>query len=143
MKIVKFFMPFMFITLKIMFWHRVSHFFYNRGFKKIALLVEGFILRVYGVAISSQAEIGKDLKFPHPVGIVIGANVRIGDNVIIYQNVTIGKNNINAFDYPVIGSNTIIYANSIVIGGIKIGENCIVGAQSLVKRSMNDNETFK
>lgn len=82
----------------------------------------------------------KKTKFPHPIGIVIGQKVILGENCIIYQNVTIGAKdteNYKESKYPILGDNVIIYPNSIIIGDVKIGNNAIIGAGSLV---LNDVE---
>lgn len=77
----------------------------------------------------------QNVKFPHPVGIVIGRNVKIGKDCIIYQNVTIGtketKNFMNA-PYPTLGNNVTIFANSVIFGDITIGHNSVIGAGSVV-----------
>lgn len=67
--------------------------------------------------------------FPHPVGIVLAGNTRLGRDCTIYQNVTIGgKDN----QYPVLGDRCIIYPNSCIIGHVTIGENAVIGAGSVV-----------
>lgn len=74
--------------------------------------------------------------FPHPVGIVIGKGAVIGKNCVIYQNVTIGQEH-NAL--PKIGDNVQIYAGAILIGDITIGNNVMIGAGSVVTKSIPDN----
>lgn len=75
----------------------------------------------------------KDLRlkgtvFPHPIGIVIAKDAQIGKNCVIYQNVTIGKKTGKTKEKaPMIGDNVTIYANSVIIGEIKIGDNAIIG----------------
>lgn len=72
---------------------------------------------------------------PHPIGIVIGNKVKIGQGCKIYHNVTIGTKETQNFEngrYPSIGNNVIIYPNSIIIGDISIGDNTIIGAGSIV-----------
>jgi serine O-acetyltransferase len=68
--------------------------------------------------------------------------VQLGSNCIIYQNVTIGtketKDYVNAA-YPVLGSNVIVYANSVIFGDIEIGDNVIIGAGSIVFKSIPAN----
>lgn len=83
----------------------------------------------------------KKTVLPHPVGIVIGKYVRLGENCTIYQNVTIGAKNSIALpdDYPNIGNNVIIYANSVLVGNIIIGNNVIVGAGAVITKSIPDN----
>lgn len=79
--------------------------------------------------------------FPHPVGIVIGKHVKLGENCKIYQNVTIGSKNSNGIpdDYPKIGDNVTIYANCVLIGAITIGNNVIIGAGTIVTKSIPNN----
>lgn len=79
--------------------------------------------------------IEKNTFFPHPIGIVINKSTQIGNNCSIYQNVTIGdgrKNPLTNRRSPIIGNNVTIYANSVVVGGITIGDNAIIGAGSVV-----------
>ena len=80
--------------------------------------------------------------FPHPVGIVINQFATIGKNCTIYQNVTIGKGKYNEkikSDVPVIGNNVTIYANSVIIGGVTIGDNAVIGAGSVVLKDVEAN----
>lgn len=83
----------------------------------------------------------KNTFFPHPVGIVINGNVKFGNNCTIYQNVTIGDsmspNSENR--YPTIGNNVTIYANSVIIGGITVGDNAVIGAGSVVIKDVPQN----
>lgn len=72
----------------------------------------------------------KNVNFPHPIGVVIGKGVILDDNVTLYQNVTLGGTKTG---YPHIGKNVIIYPNSIVLGGIKIGDDAIVAPGSVVR----------
>jgi serine O-acetyltransferase len=90
----------------------------------------------YHCRISPGAKIGTGFSLPHPDGVIIGEKCRIGDNVRIYQQVTIGQ---NRNKYPVIGNNVIIYAGAKIIGDIHIGDNCIVGANAVVTKSIPDN----
>ena len=71
--------------------------------------------------------------FPHPVGIVIAKDARFGENCVIYQNVTIGKKNgLTDQKAPKIGNNVKIYAGAVIAGDITIGDNSVIGANSLV-----------
>ncbi len=71
-------------------------------------------------------------RFPHPIGIVITKDVVIGKNCFICQNVTIGKKHSVQDKPPIIGDNVEIYANACIIGDVKIGDNAIIGAGSVV-----------
>lgn len=95
----------------------------------------------YGCIISPHAKIGKNLLLPHPIGIVIGEQAVIGDNVTIYQNTTIGRKKREKIGYPKIGNNVTIYSNSVIIGDIKIGNNATIGCNSVVLRDVKDGET--
>ncbi len=82
--------------------------------------------------------------FPHPVGIVISKLVTMGNNCIIFQNVTLGagKNIPSHPDqdcYPVLGDNVIVFAGAVVAGKIRIGNNVIIGANSFVNKTIPDN----
>lgn len=83
-----------------------------------------------------------NIHFPHPIGIVIANSATLGKNCIIYQNVTIGAKSRNACkpkDFPTIGDNVIIYANACIIGGIRVGNNVQIGANSVVTKNIPDN----
>ncbi len=81
----------------------------------------------------------KGVRFPHPIGVVIGIGVKLGNNCIIFQNTTIGTKTLFKEDYPVIGENVIIGANSIIIGDIIVGDNVTIGASSLVNIDLPNN----
>ncbi|MDO4301388.1 MAG: serine acetyltransferase [Clostridia bacterium] len=94
------------------------------------------ILKYYGISIGCDFSCGKHLMIPHPIGIVIGDGVVMGSNCTIYQGVTIGQKN---GYYPVIGDNVCIYPNSVILGDIKIGNNVVIGAGSVVINDVCDN----
>lgn len=78
----------------------------------------------------------QNTRFILPVGIIISKYVIMGKNCVIYQNVTIGDKDFfpagNAAGYPQIGDNTIIYSGAFILGPVKIGKNCVIGANSVV-----------
>lgn len=127
---------------KIYFYFKRAVFYINN------LLYSIFILKNIRIFLNNHLTIGlKSIKesqavFPHPIGIVIGQRVKLGKNVTIYQNVTIGSKdtlNYKTSKYPIIGDNVIIYPNSIILGGITIGDNAIIGAGSLVLKDVEKN----
>ncbi len=132
---IKLIYPWGFFTEKILFNHKISKFFKKRKLNVIATRYESKIYRKYNCIISSEAVLGKNLKFDHPLGIVIGTGVIIGDNVTIYQNVTLGRKSRLKNGYPIIENNVIIYANAIVVGDIVVAEGSIIGANSFVCHS--------
>lgn len=78
----------------------------------------------------------QNTRFVLPVGIIISKHVTMGRNCVIYQNVTIGDKDFlpagNAANCPQIGDNTIIYSGAFILGPVKIGKNCVIGANSVV-----------
>ena len=99
-----------------------------------------------GIDIHQNARIGKYFTIDHGTGVVIGATCVIGDNVKIYQGVTLGAksfpldaegNPIKGIPrHPIIGNNVIIYANATVLGRITIGNGCVIGANMWVTEDM-------
>lgn len=88
------------------------------------------------IIIGKSCTVGENLSFPHMQNIVIGEGVKIGDNCTIYQDVTIGQNH---GKYPEIGCNVTIYAGAKLFGGINIGNNVTIGANSVVNSDIPDN----
>jgi serine O-acetyltransferase len=88
--------------------------------------------------ISYKAEIGRNIKFPHPIGIVIGDGVKIGDGVMIWQNVTLGSHGRSKEDllYPIIETAVRIYEGATIVGGVHVGEGAIIGAKSFVNKNV-------
>ena len=139
------------IVISLIPWHSQNEKIYKlykktkkyliKGRKELSLFYAYKIQKKYGCIISPKAQIGKNLKLPHPIGIVIGEGVKIGDNCIIYQNVTLGRKNKDIAEYPTIGNNVIIYCNSTLVGSIKIGNNAIIGCNSVILKSVEANST--
>lgn len=101
-------------------------------------------LQGYGLYVSPHARISRTVKFPHPTAIVIGEGVVIEDGVRIFQSVTLGGARIGDWQagrYPVIGKGTTIFAGAVIVGDIRIGENCVIGANSVVLSDIPDNST--
>ena len=115
--------------------YRISHFFRLRNMRPIAKLLSCLNFFLFGIEIASSCSIGPGLFIPHPQGPVIGA-WSIGSNATIFQGVTLGAKHL-AFDFdrssrPVLGNNITIGAGAKVLGGILIGSNSVVGANSVV-----------
>ena len=85
-----------------------------------------------------------NILFPHPVGIVISKAARLGENCVIYQNVTIGSRDVESGNqqsqnYPVIGNNVTIYAGAVIIGPVHIGDCAVIGANAVVLQDVPKN----
>jgi len=99
---------------------------------------------LFGLEVSPRCEIGPGIFFPHPSGTVIGA-WRIGSNVTIFQGVTLGAKELDmGFDFrlrPEVGDKVLLGAGSKILGGIHIGDNATVGANSVVVDSVEAGST--
>ncbi len=93
----------------------------------------------YGILASPEAIIGKYLRFVHPTSIVIGRHVVAGEHLSLYQNTTLGGahlGDVNKGNQPVVGNNVTLFANSLALGNITIGDDVIIGANSLLLKSV-------
>jgi len=104
------------------------------------LLALSYIQRIYTqIEIYYSATIGQNLKIIHGAGTVIGARVVIGDDVTIYQNVTIGDRGDGDNGRPAIEDNVKIFAGAKVLGDITVGENSVIGANTVLLTSCDKN----
>lgn len=115
----------------------------NKFERILKILKRNKIIAKTGNTLGLNVKCKGKITFPHPHNIIIGDNVEIGKNCIIYQNVTIGKKRdfykkleTKKSEYPKIGNNVIVYAGAIIIGDIKIGNNVIIGANSVVTHNI-------
>ncbi len=92
----------------------------------------------YGCDISHTARIDESVVFGHPLCVVIGSNAVIERSCRIYQGVTVGANLAGDNSMPLIKQNTTVCAGAKLIGGIVIGENCIIGANAVVTKNVPD-----
>jgi len=135
--------------------HGLAALFYHPGFCAIALhrvatrldragpigrLLGVFVWRLNvvltGCYLNNRARIEPGLRLPHPIGVVVGADVIVGRRVTLYQNVTIGVSGEVHEQFPTIHANCIVYAGAVIIGPISVGPNAVVGANSFVKRDV-------
>jgi len=93
--------------------------------------------RIYGCDISSDVRIPSSSFFIHyGNGVCVGEGTKIGGDVLIYQNTTIGRKKNKS---PVIEDGVIIYPNSVIVGGIKIGKGSVIGAGSFIDKDIPPN----
>ncbi|MBO5925773.1 MAG: serine O-acetyltransferase [Clostridia bacterium] len=117
--------------------HRREHWWYTHGFKGFARWLANHTRRLTGVEIHPAAKIGKGVFIDHGTGVVIGETAEIGDNVIIYQGVTLGGTGKDVGKrHPTIGNNVMISAGAKVLGPITIGEGSKIGAGSVVLKDV-------
>ncbi len=122
--------------------HRIAHFFYKRNFKFIARVISQFSRFLTGIEIHPGATIGRRFFIDHGMGVVIGETCEIGDNVTVYQGVTLGGTGKESGKrHPTIEDNVLIATGAKVLGSIVIGENSKVGAGSVVLKNVPANST--
>ena len=122
--------------------HRMAHKLYLKRRYKSARMVN-YISRVLpGADIRPGATIGRGFFIDHATGVVIGETAEIGDNVSIYQGVTLGGvSSEKKKRHPTIGNNVVVGAGATILGPITIGDNVRVGAGSVVVKSVPPNST--
>lgn len=122
--------------------HRASHRLYERRRYKTARAINYFARVLTGADIHPGAKVGKDFFIDHATGVVIGETAEIGDNVSIYQGVTLGGVATEKKKrHPTIGNNVVIGAGATILGPITVGDNVRVGAGSVVVKSVPPNCT--
>ena len=97
----------------------------------------------YGISIHHTTEVGHGLYIGHFGGIIVNPNAKIGSNVNLSPNILIGQklNKLTqTFDYPIIGDRVYIANGAKVIGGVVIGNDAIIGINTLVTHDVNENE---
>lgn len=122
--------------------HRVSHFFYRHGWFVIARLISQLGRWLTGIEIHPGARIGKRLFIDHGAGVVIGETAEIGDDVLLYQGVTLGgTGNERGKRHPTVGNRVVIGTGAAVLGNIILGDDVKVGAGSVVVHSVPEGAT--
>src|SRR5690625_2402740 len=122
--------------------HRIAHFYYRIKLYFITILISQMRRFFNSVEIHPGAKIGRRLFIDHGMGVVIGETCEIGDDVVIYQGVTLGgTGNEKGKRHPTIKNNALIATGAKVLGNITIGENSKVGAGSVVLKDVPDNST--
>ena len=133
---------FLYPGVKAIRMHRVAHFYYKHNLKFLARFVSQRAVRKTGIEIHPGATIGRRLVIDHGVGIVIGETTEIGDDVLIYQGVTLGGTGKDVGKrHPTIGNNVMISAGAKVLGPFKIGDNSRVAAGAVVLNEVPPNST--
>lgn len=122
--------------------HRVAHFFYKSKLRFIARVISQITRFLTGIEIHPGAKIGRRFFIDHGMGVVIGETCEIGDDVTIYQGVTLGgTGKEKGKRHPTIKNNVLIATGAKVLGSITIGENSKIGAGSVVLKEVPENAT--
>ena len=128
--------------LHAILFHRVSSWFYRRSWFVTARFISHISRLLTGIEIHPGARIGKRLFIDHGLGVVIGETAEIGDDVLLYQGVTLGgTGNECGKRHPTLGDRVVIGAGASVLGNIRLGDDVRVGAGSVVVHSVPDGAT--
>ena len=117
--------------------YRIAHTLLSLGVPVIPRMISEMAHAETGIDIHPGAQIGNNFAIDHGTGVVIGATAIIGDNVKIYQGVTLGAKSFDLDDdgnpikgiprHPIIGNNVVIYSNATILGRVRIGDGAIIG----------------
>jgi serine O-acetyltransferase len=122
--------------------HRINHFLYKLHIPFFPRLFSQVMRLLTMIEIHPGATIGKSFFIDHGNGVVIGETAIIGDEVTIYQGVTLGgTGKEKGKRHPTIGNNVVVGAHAIVLGNILVGDNSRVGAGAVVTKPVPPNST--
>lgn len=122
--------------------HRIAHWFWNKKCYFIARAISQISRFFTGIEIHPGAKIGQRLFIDHGMGVVIGETCEIGDNVTIYQGVTLGgTGKEKGKRHPTVEDNVLIASGAKVLGSFTIGKNSRIGAGSVVLKEVPPNST--
>ena len=133
---------FLYQGLHAMVSYRIAHFLYAMRLFFLARLISQITRFVTGIEIHPGAKIGKRFFIDHGMGVVIGETAVIGDDVLLYQGVTLGGTGIvKGKRHPTVGNNVVIGTGAKVLGDITIGDNSYIGANAVVIKDVPANST--
>ena len=140
---------FLYPSFHVMVFYKFANIFWRYNIKFIARLIMQLARIFTGIEIHPGAKIGSNFFMDHGLGIVIGETAEIGNNVTIYQGVTLGgilpsihsDLQRNQKRHPTIGNNVIIGSGAQILGPINIGENARIGANSVVTKDVPEDIT--
>ena len=122
--------------------YRAANALHKRGVKFLPRFISQLSRHITGIEIHPGAVIGRGFFIDHGMGVVIGETSIIGDNVTLFQGVTLGgTGNEKGKRHPTIGDNVVVGAGAKVLGNITIGDNVMVGANAVVVRDVPPNST--
>jgi serine O-acetyltransferase len=128
--------------LHAVWFYRINHWLWNQHFFLLGRLLSQFARFLTGVEIHPGAQIGRRLFIDHGVGVVIGATAIVGDDVTLYQGVTLGgTGKEHGKRHPTIEDNVVVGGGAKILGNITVGRNCRIGAGSVVLRNVPEDST--
>src|SRR5580765_6043620 len=128
--------------LHAVWFHRIDHWLWNHGCFLIARWWSEIARFFTGIEIHPGAKIGRRLFIDHGLGVVIGETAVVGNDVTMYQGVTLGgTGKEHGKRHPTIEDNVVIGGGAKILGNITVGKNCRIGAGSVVLRNVPENST--
>lgn len=128
--------------LHAIWWHRLAHRWWQRGWHLAAQLVSMHARRRTGVEIHPGATIGRRLVIDHGMGTVIGETAVVGDDCLLYHGVTLGGRTLERGPrHPRLGNRVLVGAGATLLGAISVGDDAKVGAGALVTRDVAPGRT--
>lgn len=128
--------------LHAVIYHRLAHFFYRHNLRFIARFISQTNRFLTGIEIHPGAKIGRGLFIDHGSGVVIGETCEVGDNVTIYQGVTLGGTGKDTGKrHPTIGDGVVIGSGARVLGPFKVGSGAKIAASAVVLEEVPENAT--
>ena len=129
--------------LHAVWFHRINHWLWNRHLYLLARWLSQVVRFFTGIEIHPGAQIGRRLFIDHGMGVVIGETATVGNDVTLYQGVTLGgTGKEHGKRHPTIGDNVVVGGGAKILGNITVGNNCRVGAGSVVTRDVPDDSTI-
>lgn len=133
---------FLYPGVKALRMYRRAHFFYKHKLFFLARMISQRAVRKTGIEIHPGATIGRRLVIDHGTGVVIGETAEIGDDVLIYQGVTLGGTGKDVGKrHPTIGNNVMISSGAKVLGPFKVGDNARIAAGAVVLEEVPEGAT--
>ncbi len=115
--------------------HKLAHWFWQRNHLLIGRFISHLNRFFTGIEIHPGATIGRRFFIDHGMGVVIGETTIVGDDVLLYKGVVLGGTSLESKKrHPTIGNNVVVGTNAIVLGNIEIGDDCKIGAGSVVTK---------
>jgi serine O-acetyltransferase len=122
--------------------YRMASACHRRGWRRTAWLIRRFNDWANGCTLHEAAEIGGGLVLPHPVGVFVGRDTRIGSEVWIFQGVTLGPRiDGGRGQEPSIGSHVLIYPGAGVYGPVRVGDYVVIGPSAVIYRDVPEGST--
>jgi serine O-acetyltransferase len=122
--------------------HRLAHRVYRRRWTLVARLISQFSRAITGIEIHPGASIGRRFFIDHGMGVVVGETAEIGDDVLLYQGVTLGgTGKEKGKRHPTLGNHVVVGTGAKVLGNIRIGDHVKIGAGSVVVHPVPDHST--